>query len=343
MFVRSSHIVAVLVFWAALALPSNAQAGRGKFKQSFVPHAKVLSLKWSGKIDRPMARQLKRILIRYQGRASRLVLTLASGGGRVSEARKVIALLRRFSQTHALETRVSPGRVCGSMCVPIFLQGEIRRAAPASLWLFHEISRHDKKTNKTIRLLPKKTARMFKDYFVPAGVSKLWLKDVAAQIEGNDIWLTGAQLIAQRSNIITAQLPDLKRRKVYSRRRSSGHRIVISAGDKPQHRLVPAQHRLVPAQRGKLVPAQHRLVPAQRGKLVPAQHRLVPAQHRLVPAQRGKLVNAQQGKNLQRGGDVLRGSLWPRIVRQAESKPARSKAAGLTARSEPNSKNHPGL
>ncbi len=266
MFVRSRHIVAMLVLGAAFAVSSNAEAAHRRLKISYAPQLKVLSLKWSGKIDRPMARQLGNALNRYQGRADKLVLTLASGGGRVSEAKKVIALLRRFKQRHALETRVSPGRVCGSMCVPIFLQGQVRRAAPASLWLFHEISRHDEKTNKTIRLLPKKTARMFKDYFVPAGVSRFWLKGVAAQIKGNDIWLTGAQLIAQRSNIITAQMPDLKRRKIYQRRRSASHRIIISvAADKPKHRrrslnLQPASGTL----RGSLWPRRSQHVQANR-------------------------------------------------------------------------------
>jgi len=196
---------------------SSAAADHKRLKLDFNPQTKNLTLKWYGKIDRPMARQLQDAIEDYEGRADKIILTLSSDGGRVSEARKVISILRAYKKTHGLDTRIMPGRICGSMCVPIFLQGQERAASEASLWLFHEISVHDRKTGKTVELRPIKTRRMFKDYFIPAGVPQKWLTALADKIKGNDIWLTGRQLVSDKSRIITTIISNQKRRKIYAR------------------------------------------------------------------------------------------------------------------------------
>jgi hypothetical protein len=48
-----------------------------------------------------------------------------------------------------LITVVPHGKLCASMCIPIFLQGEDRLAARASVWIFHEVAQ--RQANGTIR------------------------------------------------------------------------------------------------------------------------------------------------------------------------------------------------
>src|SRR5262249_6779829 len=70
--------------------------------------------------------------------SQRVVLFLDSAGGQVDEGDRVIEVLKEIKQRHQLITVVPDGKLCASMCIPIFLQGEDRLAARASLWIFHE-------------------------------------------------------------------------------------------------------------------------------------------------------------------------------------------------------------
>jgi len=48
----------------------------------------------------------------------------------------VISVLRERQQVRLI-TLVNEHDLCASMCVPIFLQGDIRYADPATSWIFH--------------------------------------------------------------------------------------------------------------------------------------------------------------------------------------------------------------
>lgn len=227
--VKASALILVVI---ALALSTRqAEAHHRGLQLTYLAPAKVLHLKWSGKIDWPLADRLRDILKEYDLAAHKLVFTISSGGGRVSAARKIIKLLRRFRKTHQLEMVVLPGQICGSMCVPIFLQGARRKASVASLWLFHEIATRDPVTGKTVRLRPRRTARMFDDYFIPAGVPRQWINKLSRKISGNDIWLTGAQLLQEGSHIINQVISNRRQRRVYRRGGNTAAAVIgASAG-----------------------------------------------------------------------------------------------------------------
>src|SRR5262245_62808910 len=74
------------------------------------------------------------------------------------------------------------------MCIPIFLQGEDRLAAPASIWLFHEAAQ--RQANGILRTDTAETWRLFRKYYAPAGVPTPWLKSIAPMIEETDLWQT---------------------------------------------------------------------------------------------------------------------------------------------------------
>jgi hypothetical protein len=98
------------------------------------------------------------------------------------------------------------------MCIPIFLQGEDRLAARASLWIFHEAAQRQANGERRTDLA--ETWRLFRKYYVPAGVSVSWLKSTAPMIKGADLWQTGGDLISAKSGIIMHPLGDRTERAV---------------------------------------------------------------------------------------------------------------------------------
>jgi ATP-dependent protease ClpP protease subunit len=98
----------------------------------------TLYIDLSGPIVAGMADDLRAALGKYGTTLNRVVLLLASAGGQVEEGDRVIEALNEIKLRHQLITVVAHGKLCASMCIPIFLQGEDRRAARASVWIFHE-------------------------------------------------------------------------------------------------------------------------------------------------------------------------------------------------------------
>jgi hypothetical protein len=68
-----------------------------------------------------MADDLRAALGKYGTTLNRVVLLLASAGGQVEEGDRVI---NEIKLRHQLITVVAHGKLCASMCIPIFLQGE---------------------------------------------------------------------------------------------------------------------------------------------------------------------------------------------------------------------------
>ena len=159
---------------------------------------------WTGEVVPGMADYLHRVFLKYGLVSNRVVVTLDSPGGAVDEGERVIKALQEIKQTHRLITVVLNGSTCASMCVPIYLQGEERFAAPVSIWLFHEAAEAGK--NGTVRTDPKETLRLFKQYFVPAGVSLEWLNSILPSIRQANLWMTGEDLITHHTGIITDPL-----------------------------------------------------------------------------------------------------------------------------------------
>jgi hypothetical protein len=171
-------------------------------------------LVWTGRVEAGMADAIAKAFDQHKATTRRVLLTIDSGGGSVNEGRRVIDVLKRIRDTHQLDTYVKPGSRCGSMCVPIYLQGQTRYAATSSLWLFHEVSIRDLKTKQITKLDRPAFQQLVDDYFIPAGVSKDWLADMMPKTEGADYWRTGEALIREKSNIIHKATSDTNQRTV---------------------------------------------------------------------------------------------------------------------------------
>ena len=186
----------------------------GKLTTKFYPKRNRAVLFWKGKIDRPMASQFRSAIDKWKSEATGgFVISLDSKGGRVRVAYEVAKMLRQLRQTHRVTTHVGQGRVCGSSCVPIFLQGERRSVAFASLWLFHQITSRNKSDPRRLVIRNKSTNKMFSNYFAPAGVPSFRIKSIKQKIDRADYWMTGAELLSSGSKIGTHFLSNRKRRR----------------------------------------------------------------------------------------------------------------------------------
>jgi hypothetical protein len=166
----------------------------------------ILEIEWSGLIVAGVADELRTSVAKYGTVLKRVVLFLDSAGGQVDEGDRVIAVLNEIKQGHRLATVVPHGKLCASMCIPIFLQGDDRFAARASLWIFHEASQPQ--ANGGQRTDMTETWRLFRKYYGSAGVSMHWLKSIAPMIKGADLWQTGGDLVDAKTGIIMHALGD---------------------------------------------------------------------------------------------------------------------------------------
>lgn len=170
-------------------------------------NARVATLTWAGAIDVPMARRLGEAYERLGPDVDGFVIDLHSQGGSVLEGRRVIGVLEDIARTHRLVTQVGSGRVCLSMCVPIFLAGAERRAAPDAIFMFHEPSSRDVLTGQAQRRPAFEqrhaTARFVERYFLRSAMTPEWRAGLIAQWHGTDVWKTGAELVAERSGVVS--------------------------------------------------------------------------------------------------------------------------------------------
>jgi hypothetical protein len=197
-------VLTLLLLASAIAAPSEEQSAAGALE--FNKEDGTLYIDLSGPIVAGTADDVRAALGKYGTALNRVVLFLDSAGGRVDDGDRLIEALNEIKLRHQLVTVVPHGKLCASMCIPIFLQGEDRLAAPASIWLFHEAAQ--RQANGELRTDTAETWRLFRKYYAPAGVPTRWLKSIAPMIEETDLWQTGGDLISAKSGIILHSLGD---------------------------------------------------------------------------------------------------------------------------------------
>jgi hypothetical protein len=203
--------------WASLvgistqvvAEPTSACKGKLYVAPNTTPQ---LVLLWAGQIADPMTECIRDEFDKVADKVYRVRLYLDSEGGSTPTTDRVIAMLGKIRKTHVLDTVVLHGRKCWSACVAVFLAGKNRSAALASTWLFHEIAWDQDKEGVTVDR--KSTERFYGEYFLSAGVSAAWLKDLYGRIAESDYWQTGQSLWDDKSGIITHPLDNKVSRKI---------------------------------------------------------------------------------------------------------------------------------
>ena len=162
----------------------------------------TLNIEWSGPIVPGMADYLRSTFATYGAELHRVILFLDSAGGRVEEGDHVIHVLDELKTTHRLVTVVEDDKLCASMCIPIFLQGDDRLAGRTSGWIFHEAAAPGavKKERK------QQTLQLLDRYYAPAGVSADWIKRIIPIIERANLWQSGGDLIEANTGIVVHPL-----------------------------------------------------------------------------------------------------------------------------------------
>jgi hypothetical protein len=163
-------------------------------------------LRWRGLIEAPLAARLDEAYRAHGAGTRRFVLALHSPGGTLEHGRDVIGQIKRMQRTHMVDTVVEARRSCGSMCVPVYLAGQRRTAAPQARFMFHEVSFRDSHSGK-VEMVPKDaigraTDQFFERYLKPAGVDSRWLADMREAVRGRDVWRTAQQLVEQRAGVV---------------------------------------------------------------------------------------------------------------------------------------------
>ena len=239
-------VVALTVSLVAPGAPADAlEAQHGSLKVSLsTTRVGTVLMTWNGPVAAPMASQIRDAFESRRGQATRFVFKISSYGGSVTEGERVIEVLRRIKATHELETAVTQGDVCASMCVFIYVQGQKRYGALTSSWLFHEVSHMDPVTQQTTALDRAAWERLVDKYFRPAGVSDAWIADLKPRTVASDYWQTGADLIRSNSGIIHEPLANQTARYVAPgpRPKSVGQRPTCRSQPGRMPQVLP-QHR----------------------------------------------------------------------------------------------------
>lgn len=167
----------------------------------------ALIFAWRGEVRAPMARLFEDAFAENGREAARIIVELNSPGGSLAEGHAVIDAIGYMKRTHEVETKVAPYAVCLSMCVPIFLQGERRVAAPSSRFMFHQPTAYDYFTEQKIHRPAfeqrMEAERFFRRYLENSPMNAEWGERLKAEWEGKDVWKTGRELVEEGSGIVT--------------------------------------------------------------------------------------------------------------------------------------------
>jgi len=208
---------AALLLWSTFQSPSGSGDVASRQTLSISEEPDRIVLGWSGPVQEPMSERIAAALDRYKADRRRLVLILNSPGGSIDQGRKVVAAIR--ARDRAIDTLVQKAGVCASMCVPIFLAGAERVADPEAYFMFHQASLNSstrenikrQQLNEAETALLSQTVKameaqatddLFRNDIGIRGVSRTWLARMREKIPGRDIWMSGQQLVEERSGIV---------------------------------------------------------------------------------------------------------------------------------------------
>jgi len=165
----------------------------------------------NGMVDATMREQLESILTTVTPEVREIFIDLHSPGGDVPEGLRIIKDLQELKRRNLkITATVRNGDMCASMCVPIYAQADLRRAGPASSFMFHSVHTRilgiigitDKKQNK----------KSLFDSLESAGVSHDWLdhlKQEGVFDSPQGYWVSGEALVSEKSGLIHELLPRL--------------------------------------------------------------------------------------------------------------------------------------
>jgi ATP-dependent protease ClpP protease subunit len=173
--------------------------GKVEYQDTTEDNKAYVVIRISGTISYPMSGEVASFLAKLPARVP-LMLHLNSQGGSVQEGRKIIALLQAEKAQRQVWTLVRNGETCGSMCVPLFMQGSRRLSAETAAFMFHGAT-----TGYTNVPEAAKTQEII-EIMTDAGASKAWfeeLKKTGVFTLPGEYWISAKSLVDEGSQVIT--------------------------------------------------------------------------------------------------------------------------------------------
>lgn len=202
MNLRSLLLTSLLTFTVSAAhavlIPGKIQfisEGNGNGKPVYV-------IKITGPIAYPMDEEFLEATKQMTDPQRPLWIDLDSPGGSSDRGDTIIKVIRNeIAKGREIVTTVENGHTCASMCVPIYVQGQIRWAGEGTLFMFHGA------TQQGVSNIPNAArTREVMQYFYDAGVDATWMQsliDSGVFSTPGAYWTTGKALHEEKTKIIT--------------------------------------------------------------------------------------------------------------------------------------------
>lgn len=134
-----------------------------------------------------------------------LKIVLNSPGGSIYETKKIKEVLDKAKARGVIvTTQVNNGDECDSACVPLFAQGNIRKAGAVAAFMFHGVS------TPILTNIPDKSSTEDMLAMIRNGINEEWLQKII-NLEVFSIpamfWMSGAELYNENSGLVTELLP----------------------------------------------------------------------------------------------------------------------------------------
>lgn len=173
---------------------------------------------WNGPVEPPMKQRFEEAFRNLGSDPKRVLISWSSPGGQVEHGHDVIGVIQKAARLHYIDTTVGANQMCASMCVPLYLTGMERTAHPTAKFMFHEVILKLKPdAERALRKMSpyapglvadvKKAAvsvhtdRLFEDGF-ESKLDNKWLDGMRQRIKGRNVWLTGRQLVEEKSGVV---------------------------------------------------------------------------------------------------------------------------------------------
>ncbi len=200
-------LCALVAIAGVLAWQHQNKLSENKGRLAVAIDGQTAVLAWNSRVARPMARRISEAFDASKDKVQRFIIVLNSPGGSLYEGGEVIKVINRMKRNHKVHTFVGAKHRCLSMCVPIYLQGQKRLAAPGSRWMFHEPVSVDAYTGDEVNKPEFErqyiARRFFERYFTNSQMDPAWRRKLEVEWKGKEVWKTGQQLIDERANIVT--------------------------------------------------------------------------------------------------------------------------------------------
>ena len=200
------------------AKPEAVRVEAGAGGLSVRQEANRVVMVWNGAVEPPMKQRFEEAFAKLGRDPKRVLISWNSPGGRVDHGHEVFDVIQAAARVHYVDTTVGAGQICASMCVPLYLSGMERTAHPNARFMFHEVILKLKpEAERAVRQLQtiapglvagarkeavnQFTDRLFEDGF-ESKLDNRWLANLRKRIRGRDVWLTGRQLVEEKSGVV---------------------------------------------------------------------------------------------------------------------------------------------